>query len=620
LPETQNFSTSRPDKEQRPGPAWLRWTGLPEFPGVVLFFVCVALSHELLDIIQSGKYHKLSYKPIEAALLGILLAAAFTALVRRFCPRRGAALLGALSIAMLPSVLFVFAPFRYLIECRYWGTCDFWTNPLLLTGISLCVITGIFNGFDTIRGGVEALNDKVHSWFQGKSSQALFLSAWVACTALLAWRGFDRLIHPELFAEGGAQYVGQALNLGWSSLGVTYDGFLHVVPRLISLLATSLAPVPYIPAVTVATCYLLAGASAAFIVRPVFRWLIPSDAVRFAAAILLCLIPAYRETLGNLANLHWILFFVLSLMVLKDPSRPYRVWELLVALLVVVSTNLVAALAPAAIIRLWLVQAGIRGGGSGTDVRARAPEAIFTLLIIGPTILYTLAMLWGGSGPDDGRALLGALDPAVLLRAWRTTLISTFLLNPLSGPGVATEIVSMISHLALATIAGAVLCILFWYRSRNERHAESALILAWFAVPYAIIAMIALARSSSLKPFLLEEMWKIYKWWMRYHYLPVVFGIVAWLALLRPTRLLPGRHAANVLAVTLCVVSLSQAGWYFEVRKYGEERRWLQSSATLERAIRTGCPRVVTVRTYPGHWKFEYRADEKGVECATLDR
>lgn len=620
MAKTPSFSTSRPDTEQRPGPAWLRWTGLPEYPGVVLFFVCVAVSHELLEIVQGGKYHKLSYKPIEAALLGILLAAAFTALVRRFCPQRGVALLGALSVAMLPSILFVFAPFRYLIECRHWGTCDFWTNPLLLTGISLCIITGVFNGFDTIRGGVEALNDKVHAWFQGKPSRVLFLGAWVACTALLAWRGFDRLIRPELFAEGGTQYVGLALNLGWSSLGSMYDGFLHVVPRLISLLATSLAPVPYIPAVIVTACYLIAGASAAFIVRPAFRWMIPSDAVRFTAAILLCLIPSYRETLGNLANLHWILFWVLALMVLKDLSRPYRAWELVMALLVVLSTNLVAALAPAAAIRLWLVQSGNHDGCSGTSVRARGPEAIFALIIIGPTILYALAMLWGGAGPDDERTLLGGLDPAAVLRAWITTLISTFLLNPLSGPGVATEIVTMVSHLALATIAAAVVCILFRHRSRNERHAGSALILAWFAVPYAIIAMIALARSSTLKPFLLDEMWKIYKWWMRYHYLPVGFGIVAWLALLRPTRLLPGRGAANVLALTLCVVSLSQAGWYFEVRKYGEERRWLQSSAKLERAIRTGCPRVVTVRTYPAHWEFEYRSDEDGVDCETLDR
>jgi len=596
----------------------LAWLGLPAHPGIALFFLSLALSHHWYDIVKYSLYDQLAAESLEAALLGLLATALCVALARRLGSGDQNAVLSRLSLTLLPGVLFLFAPFRYAQLCRWLDHCQYWSDQFMVAGVVLCALVGLYTWWERAAACLAAWASTVRAGLERTPSWWLFLVVWIACIALLTWRGHGRLAHPELFAEGGRQFVAGALNHGWESLGFAYAGYFHTVPRLIALLAVSIAPVAYIPVFTSVSSILIAGAVSAFIVRPGFRWLIPSDAVRIVAALLLCLIPGLREVLANLPNLHYLLFVLLGLLIVKDPDEPYRAWELILAVLIVLSSGMVAALAPVVLLRLWLKMSA-SGGPSGIAARLRGNgrEIALAAIIVLPTVAAGLSVLLGGPPAADQSTAspLAGADPAAVLSAWATVLAGSLFLHPIGGTVAVTEIMSTLPLWVLAVAGLAVFAALFHRLAVAADRRQSAYVLAWLSACFVLLLLLALVRNADLEMFLLDRQWFFFKWWMRYHYVFAAAGVLLWLFLLRPTGLLPARRAGNVLALTLCVAYASQAEWYFDIAQYGEQRRWSRTSAELEQAIQTGCPRRVTVRIYPGNWKFTYYAARENPSC-----
>lgn len=584
---------------------------LPKHPGVAVFFVSLALSHHWYDILSEADYGDLAAETIEAVALGLLATAAGVAAIRRLRPDDCEAILARLSLTLLPGILFLFAPFRSAQVCRWTGYCDLWTDLFMLAGASLCIVVGIFVwSVDTKRWTGTAPGSGGLGRLRTALGSRLYPVTWLACTALLVWRGQDRLLHPELWAEGSRPFVSDALNLGWISLLEPHHGYYHTVPRLVALLATSLAPVTHIPTFTMTTCFLIAGAIPAFLVRPSFRWLIPSDGARFLGALLLCLVPALQGMLGGLPPLHYYLFVLLGLLILKDPSMPYRAWELVVALLIVFSSGMVAALAPAAFGRAWLLFHNDRGEGR---LRRRTRDIVLLLLIVAPSLFMGLAVLTAG----QTEAGVAGLNPAMLVEAYTTVINAFLLLHPFAGTIAATEMLYTIPETMLAVATLSVLAALF-HRHRASGHTlQAGLVAVWLSGPLFLIALLALLRHPDLSMYRLEGLWRHLGWWMRYYYVFAATGVLLWLFLLRPTQLVPGRSAGNVAALTLCVAYASQANWYFDAERYGRERYWRQTSAELQRSVETGCPRSVTVKAYPEpeRWGFTYYAHVENQQC-----
>lgn len=598
--------------QRRRAPFWLCALGLPQYPGIFICFVSAALSHHLYDILRHADYADLPAEALEALIIGVVATAAGVALVRRWAAD-GEAALSRLSLILLPGLLFVFAPFRYAQVCRWTGWCQFWSDAFLVLALALCGLAALHVWRTEHRGGAWPARARIARL----PASALYPLTLMLCLIVLAWRGHDRLVHPELFAEGGRQFVSDALAHGWWSLGRAYDGFYHTVPRLLALLATSLVPVAYIPAVTVAGCFAIAGAVCAFIARPAFRWLIPSDAARVTAALLGCLVPGLQEVFANLPDLHYLLFVVLALLLLKDPGLPYRNWELALAALVVASSGLVAAMAPVLAVRWWYRLRPAPGRAATPGATAR--EIALSAIILIPAMIKALLVLGGdAAGGGDQPSPTDGFDPLALLEAWGTVAVSMFLLHPFGGTVAVTEMVTVVSLSTLAVIAAAVFSGLFraLVRARGPRHA--ALVGAWVFTPFLLIALIAMFRHPALQMFLLDQDWHRFQWWMRYNYVFAVFGLIAWLLLLRPSGLMPGRSIRNTLAIVLCAAYISQANWYFDIQAYGTERRWQQSSAELERAVNTGCPRSVEVQIYPENWSFTYHTTTPNSGCGQV--
>lgn len=156
-----------------------------------------------------------------------------------------------------------------------------------------------------------------------------------------------------LFAEDGQVFLTQTLQHWWGTLFQTYAGYLHLVPRLLSLGCAGLAgPDGYAVCVDVGS--VLVKALVAVVAFPVlaayarsWRWGV------LAAATVLFLPTGQQEVLGNLTNLRWFLLVGAFFAVIALFQNGRLAWSAAtLALLAALSDPMPMLLAPIALWRL----------------------------------------------------------------------------------------------------------------------------------------------------------------------------------------------------------------------------------------------------------------------------
>jgi len=131
-----------------------------------------------------------------------------------------------------------------------------------------------------------------------------------------AWLRLPAAARDVIWAEDGRNFLQDALTDGpIPALAIPYSGYLHTVPRIIAGLIVTFVPVPlYAESETLGAC--LAAGIAAAIVFVCTVDVVPWLPGRLAIGMLTVCAPLEpREVLGNTANLHtlmlWMLFWIL---------------------------------------------------------------------------------------------------------------------------------------------------------------------------------------------------------------------------------------------------------------------------------------------------------------------
>jgi hypothetical protein len=140
--------------------------------------------------------------------------------------------------------------------------------------------------------------------------------------AAIAWFRLPAGARDTLWAEDAAVFLTQRLQLGpFASLVHPYDGYQHLVPRLIAEVAAALPAESYARTVTALCCAVVGLVAAATMVFA--RGTIRTTAVRAVFALVPALTPVVAfEVLGNSANLHSFLLFLVPVLLLVRP----RTW------------------------------------------------------------------------------------------------------------------------------------------------------------------------------------------------------------------------------------------------------------------------------------------------------
>lgn len=141
----------------------------------------------------------------------------------------------------------------------------------------------------------------------------------------VAWLRFTPLARDTIWAEDGRTFLHGALtNPLWTELATPYAGYLHTVPRLLAALTVAVSPPAFYAQIITGLCCLVAG-GVALVVFVFSRALVPAIGPRLALAAIVVLAPSLpREVLGNLANVHSILLWLLFwLLVGRAPTRAW---------------------------------------------------------------------------------------------------------------------------------------------------------------------------------------------------------------------------------------------------------------------------------------------------------
>ncbi len=143
-----------------------------------------------------------------------------------------------------------------------------------------------------------------------------------ACVAL-ALRNPDWWVHPQFVAEDGKVFFAQQLVSGARAIVIPFNGYLHLLPRLIALVASPF-PVYYQPLIFQIAAVSVAALCATLFTLPECRLVLPADHLRMAVSALALLNCHGEDLFANIAAVQVFLFPVGLILLLENRSGIFR--------------------------------------------------------------------------------------------------------------------------------------------------------------------------------------------------------------------------------------------------------------------------------------------------------
>jgi hypothetical protein len=376
---------------------------------------------------------------------------------------------------------------------------------------------------------------------------------------LLALRKPWALHTPQFWAEDGEIFMNQDDAMGWRALLHPYNGYLHLLPRLIAWVASRSADVAWWPAIYnglafVITVGLFARIASPRIELPGKPWLI----LAFAA------VAGSGEALINVTNLQWITAFFLLVQLFA--ARPVTPWQRLGDYTILVLTGLNG---PFAILLLPLF--------AWRAWRERNFDRFAEVGVVALCAIVQASFL-----PAGGLSLEAAARPADVMNG-AVVLANRLVIWPALGPAAARTLPGWAS---IALGVAVIVPLFVWALRPHPRRAIRAPVIA--ALLLVLAASVYRARPDTWMPADLVNA-------DRYFYIPRV--LVAWLLI---WELDAAPRAIAWLARGLCILGLVTHAPHF-VLPAPPDYRWTENCDP----IRRGEP--ADILTLPeGYW-IEYR-------------
>jgi|GEM_PF-2572458 len=397
---------------------------------------------------------------------------------------------------------------------------------------------------------------RLSAWLNSAWPSRFWLAFPVICLILFS-RSPGMLIEPQLWAEDGRVFLAQALQEpGWANLVKPHAGYLQLLPRLVasffSIYTLLNAPLFFNSVALAAAAFsvwlLLSDISGELLPRP---W-------RLLAAAAICLMPWWTETLGNLTNAHWYLFFAAALITLADLDHLNRLARIALPLfmaLAAFSAPTTVLLVPVLIVNLIRNR---RTRGYGFYLQA------WTLGLVAVNVGLALALARETAGPEliwpGAGFLLTFLAKAVGFKVIALTLFGQDF--------AARHLASRGAYLGLSGFFLALVLVQIWVLVRRPEAGRIGLILIYYILSplafYALIRPLALAHFVGRDAYLGGD---------RYFVVPCFFFILFIFHLARLGR--PGPKP-RALAAALCLLGLIFAQAVWQNYHYPERRdfRW----------------------------------------------
>lgn len=208
------------------------------------------------------------------------------------------------------------------------------------------------NPFSVLAISLFAVSERPAAPVAVPRARADYRALWVAVAAvILVVRKTDAFTNPQFWAEDFWPFFVDAHISGPKALLSPYNGYLHLLPRMISWLASalhpSIQPAAYVVASLGVTLLVVAQALSPRLDLPGKPWL----------ALAMVAVPHTGEIFINVTNLQWITALGLVLTLLKRDPENAAEWA--VDLTVLVAVGLTGPFS-VLLLPLFLVRAGVR--------------------------------------------------------------------------------------------------------------------------------------------------------------------------------------------------------------------------------------------------------------------
>lgn len=411
-----------------------------------------------------------------------------------------------------------------------------------------------------------------------------------AAAAVLSWVRLDPKTRGVVWAEDGWFLQNRIEDGPLQSILDPYEGYLHVLPRIIVDVSSLVPLADYAVAVT-ALCCLTVGAVAG-LTYLCSRDVVASRAARVALGLVPALVPtAAAEVLGNTANLHWYLLWLTPWLLLFRPTSKRQAWALAVLMLVVTLSEIQA------LYFLPLALLGLRD-------RRRLPMRVTMALGIAVQLVMALT---DDRKPDEGTPALLDLVQGYGLHVFLQQLYpGTY--------GVGDVLVERGWFLVvLASLPFLLVLAALVVTTRGRDRLLTATVLVGALAPYVVAMVLNFKSFLAFDDFDFETLAIFAP--LRYTIVPAMFVLAA--AVVVADRLFTRPSAPpRVLGVGLLAAVIALGLWHLDAgpTKRTRERGWADD---IERAVArcddTGLA-IVEIKTSPESW-------EVFLECAeVLDR
>lgn len=397
---------------------------------------------------------------------------------------------------------------------------------------------------------------------------------WVLlAAAALALRKPWALHTPQLWAEDGSIFLVQDGQLGVSAWWTPYNGYLHLLPRLIAWLARVTVDVAWWPAVYNGLAWICSVAVFARLASP--RVHLPSKPGLMLA---FALVAGTGETLLNVTNLQWFTAFFLLLQLFTAPAVTWTQRAGDLALLVLVGLNGPFALVflPLFAWRAWVDRP--RAASFSAFSRFRLSTFLLPLLAVALCAAIQARFLLGHGLSLDGSAEAQPFRPLMFFSIIGSRLVAWPLLGPAS---VRAWPLAVHAALGLAVI-GTLLAL----SARRDALRPTRLLLAAAFVFVTIACVVRIRADTWADDNLVNG--------DRYFFIPRL--LLAWLVLLEWHH---ARAAVRWTARALCLAAVTTHAPHY-VLPAPPDYHWARHCDP----IRKGTP--ANIRTLPEGWWMEY--------------
>lgn len=405
----------------------------------------------------------------------------------------------------------------------------------------------------------------------------------VLVTILMLWRGLSRVLGAELWAEDGQIFVSEALQYGVASIVRPMGGYFHFVQRAITVLWLAVAPLAWLPTLICGSAFAILVAVFSIPARESYAWLFPARSARLWLVVILCLVPGLSEVAGNLCNLNWVMFLAVALIGLKDPEIGLSRGELGLAAVLLFSTAGAVLLLP---LFVW----------RAAHTRRRRDLALLGLLVFSLICVSFIERSEKIGFPPVWDATVFVLNywfMSFFIRPWFGGIWTVALFRP--------EWVWALVGLKLVAVGLTVWLVRrFWRQPAFQALGLLTLPLA------AWMLLIFVGRTSGAVMWGPLNAIDAGTWIHRWSFPAAVASSLLWMGILaaRPVWFRAQPFIASAFLISNALVTLD----HFHIRPYGTERRWREQVPLLERAIKTGEPREVWIKTYPSPWGVYYNS------------